>query len=118
MTGSSREGNGRPRFQLRHTLKARSDQTLVHESRMVCNREQRVACTCPYTQHMQTAYLKAALMAAWILAVGSLAYMSGTTSFAGWTVAAVLSLVPLAVMARLWSAPAPSMSETIRDVLR
>ena len=67
---------------------------------------------------MQTEYVKAALVAAWILAVGGLAYMSGTTSFAGWTVVAVLSLIPPAVMVRFWSAPSPSMSETIRDVLR
>jgi hypothetical protein len=61
---------------------------------------------------MQTDHVKAALIAAWILAVG------GATSFAGWTVVAVLSLVPPAIMMRLWTAPAPSMSESIRDVLR
>jgi hypothetical protein len=30
----------------------------------------------------------------------------------------VVSLAPPAVMGRLWSAPAPSMSESIQDVLR
>jgi hypothetical protein len=67
---------------------------------------------------MQTDYVKAALIAAWVLAVGGLAYISGATSFAGWTVVAVLSLVPPAIMLRLWSAPARSMSESIREVLR
>jgi hypothetical protein len=67
---------------------------------------------------MQTDHVKAALIAAWILAVGGVAYLSGATSFAGWTVVAVLSLVPPAIMMRLWTAPAPSMSESIRDVLR
>jgi hypothetical protein len=67
---------------------------------------------------MQFDYLKVALMAAWVLAVGALGYASGTTSIAGWTLVAALSLVPPAVMARLWSAPAASMSESIRDVLR
>ena len=67
---------------------------------------------------MQSDHVKAALMAAWILAVAGLAYMFGTTSFAGWSFAAALALVPPAVMARFWSAPSPSMSETIRDVLR
>ena len=67
---------------------------------------------------MQTDYMKPALAAAWILAVGGLAYMFGTTSLAGWTVAAALSLVPPAVMVRFWSTPDPSMSESIRDVLR
>jgi hypothetical protein len=67
---------------------------------------------------MQSDFVKAALMAAWVVAVGALGYMSGTTSFAGWTVLAVVSLVPPALMVRLWSAPSPSMSETIQEVLR
>ena len=76
------------------------------------------AYSCPYTGNMQTDYVKAAAMAAWVLAVGALAYMSGVTSFTGWTVVAVLSLVPPGIMFRLWSAPARSMSESIREVLR
>ena len=67
---------------------------------------------------MQTDYVKAALMGIWILAVGILGYVSGTTSAAGWTVVAIVSLVPPAVMVRLWRVPSPTMSETIRDVLR
>jgi hypothetical protein len=67
---------------------------------------------------MPNDYVKAALMAAWILAVGGLAYMWGTTSLVGWIVVAVVSLLPPAVALRLWSAPSPSMSESIRDVLR
>jgi hypothetical protein len=67
---------------------------------------------------MQSEYAKAALMGTWVVAVGVLGYLSGATSVAGWTVIAALSLAPPALMARLWSAPAPSMSETIRDVLR
>ncbi len=67
---------------------------------------------------MQTDNVKAALIAAWVLAVAGLAYMSGATSFVGWTALAALALTPPIVLTRLWSAPAPSMSETIRDVLR
>ncbi len=67
---------------------------------------------------MQIDLVKAALMAVWVIGVGALGYVSGTTSFAGWTLLAVVSLVPPALMVRLWSAPSPSMSETIRDVLR
>ena len=77
-----------------------------------------VAYTCPYTQNMQTDHVKAAVVVAWLLAVGALGYLSGTTSFAGWTVVAALALVPPAVMVRLWNVPSPSMSESIRDVLR
>lgn len=67
---------------------------------------------------MQTDYVKTAVIAAWILAVGTLGLGFGITSFAGLTALAVLSLVPPVVMLRLWSAPSPSMSESIRDVLR
>jgi hypothetical protein len=66
---------------------------------------------------MQIDYLKAALMAGWMLAAGGTGYVFGTTSFVGWTLVAVLAVVPV-VMVRLWRAPSPSMSETIREVLR
>ena len=67
---------------------------------------------------MQTDLVKAALMAAWVIAVGVLGYMSGTTSFAAWTFLSVVSLVSPVLMVRLWSPPAPSMSEAIREVIR
>lgn len=67
---------------------------------------------------MQTDFVKAALMAAWVVAIGALGYMSGITSVAGWTLLAVVSLAPPALMVRLWGGPSPSMSETIREALR
>ena len=67
---------------------------------------------------MQTDYLKAVLMAAWVLAVSALGYVSGITSLAAWAAVAVVSLVPVAIMVRLWRAPSPTMSETIRGALR
>jgi hypothetical protein len=76
-----------------------------------------VADAYQYTQHMQTNFVKAALMGGWVLAVGAFGYMSGTT-FAGWTLLAVVSLAPPMLMGRLWSAPPPTMSESIRKVLR
>src|SRR4051812_33925263 len=77
-----------------------------------------VAYAAPYTQSMKTEYVKPALMAAWVVAVGALGYASGTTSFPGWAVVAALSLGPPAAMVRLWRGPSPSMSESIREVLR
>lgn len=63
--------------------------------------------------------MKAVLIwAAWVLAVGALGYMSGMTSFAGWAILAVVALAPPVLLKWLWSAPAPTMSETIRKVLR
>lgn len=81
-------------------------------------REQRMPMALRTLRTMQTNYVKPALMVAWVVAVGALGYVSGPTSFAGWSLLAVASLVPPALMARLWSAPSPSMSETIREVLR
>jgi hypothetical protein len=77
-----------------------------------------VADPCPYTQNMQTNLVKAALMGTWILAVGAFGYASGTTSLATWTLLVLVSLAPPVVMGRLWSEPAPTMSETIRRALR
>jgi hypothetical protein len=67
---------------------------------------------------MQLNFLNAALIGAWVLAVGAFGYMSGAASFAGWTLLAVVSVAPVILMARLWSAPAPTMSETIWKVVR
>jgi hypothetical protein len=67
---------------------------------------------------MQTNLVKAALMGAWILAIGAFGYMSGTTTVSGWTLLAVVSLALPVLMGLLWSAPPPTMSETIRKALR
>ena len=67
---------------------------------------------------MHTDHVKAALIGAWILAVGVLGYVLGTTSLAGWTVLAVVSVIPPVVIMRLWRAPSQSMSESIREVIR
>jgi hypothetical protein len=67
---------------------------------------------------MHTDYLKTAVIAAWVLSVATLGMAFDITSVAGWAGLAVISTVPPALMLRLWHAPVPSMSETIRDVLR
>ena len=67
---------------------------------------------------MQTNLAKAAVMAIWVVAIGVLGYASGTTSFAVWTILAVVSLVPPALIVRFWRVPAASMSDSIREVLR
>ena len=71
-----------------------------------------------YTQNMQTDVVKAALTGTWVLVVLAFGYMSGTSSFAGWTLLAMVSLAPPVLMVRLLSTPSPTMSETIRNVLR
>ena len=77
-----------------------------------------VECGGPYASIMRTDYMKTALIAVWVLAAGILAFTLGVTSFVGWVALAVWSIVPPAIMLRLWSKPSPSMSETIREVLR
>jgi multisubunit Na+/H+ antiporter MnhG subunit len=72
----------------------------------------------PYSQSMQTDYVKTALMGVWILAVGVLGYVLGATSFVGWTVLVAMALTPPVLMTRLWRAPSQSMSESIREALR
>jgi hypothetical protein len=67
---------------------------------------------------MNSDHLKTASMGIWILAVGAVGYVAGATSFAVWGSLVVLSLAPVMVLARLWSAPDPTMSETIREALR
>jgi hypothetical protein len=67
---------------------------------------------------MQIANVKAASMSAWVLAVIVFGYVSGAASVAVWAAVAALAVAGPAVMARLWSPPSPSMSESIRDVLR
>ena len=67
---------------------------------------------------MRTDHVKAAVITAWVLAVGTLGLAFGVTSVAGWVGLAVIAVVPPAVMLRLWHAPVPSMSDTIRDALR
>lgn len=67
---------------------------------------------------MHIDYRKAQWAAAWILSMGVVGYAAGTTSVAGWTVLVALALTPPVVLTRLWRAPAQTMSESIREVLR
>lgn len=67
---------------------------------------------------MHTASVTAAVIGAWVLAVGTLGHVSGMTSLFAWSALALLSLVPPVVMVLLWSVHSPSMSETIREALR
>ena len=67
---------------------------------------------------MESAYVKAALMTGWMLAIGSLAYNFDITSVPGWTVVAALSLVPPGVVRHLCRVPAQTTSEAIREALR
>jgi hypothetical protein len=67
---------------------------------------------------MQLRYTKTAFTALWSLAVVVAALIGNLTSTFNWIVLAALSVVPPAILWRLWNPPVPSMSESIREALR
>jgi hypothetical protein len=67
---------------------------------------------------MQMENMKSVAMAAWVLAVGVLAYILDPASLIGWTFLAVMAAIPPLVMMRLWRVPQQSTSESIREALR
>lgn len=67
---------------------------------------------------MQPQYAKTAVIGGWALGVGVVAVSLGLDSAAGWTLLAAVGLVPPLMLLRMWRQPAPTMSESIRDVLK
>ncbi len=55
---------------------------------------------------------------AWMLMVVLVSYAVGPASAAGWTLCIVAAMTLPVIFARFWRQPQPSMSESIRDVLR
>ena len=66
---------------------------------------------------MQTNYRKS-LTAVWIGGVATLALAANVTTAAGWALAAGVAALLPAIMLRLWREPKPSLSQSIREVLR
>ena len=62
--------------------------------------------------------MKNGIAGAWILGLANVAAFLGLNSLLGWTVLAVIGLLPPIVMLRLWNPPAETTSEDIRKVLR
>jgi hypothetical protein len=67
---------------------------------------------------MQTGYMQAMLAGTWMLLIGVLGYLAGITSLVGWAALLAVALAPPVIVRRVWGARAPTMSETIQDVLR
>jgi hypothetical protein len=80
--------------------------------------ETAVRCGSRYTSIMQFEYMHAMLTGVWMLFIGALGYAAGITSLVGWTALLAVALTPAVIMTRFWGAPARTMSETVRDVLR
>ncbi len=66
---------------------------------------------------MQISTWRAHMVTAWFLAIVFIGYLAGMTSVTRWLLAAVAITLP-AVVLHFWRRPEPSMSESIRDVLR
>ena len=62
--------------------------------------------------------MKNGIAGAWIVGLAIVAAFLGLNSLVGWTILAVIGLLPPLVMLRLWNPPAQTTSESIRKVLR
>lgn len=67
---------------------------------------------------MQPEHAKTAIIGGWALGVGAIAVSLNVDSAAGWMLLAAVGLVPPLLLLRMWRQPAPSMSQSIRDVLK
>jgi hypothetical protein len=67
---------------------------------------------------MRLEYMKNGIAGAWIVGLAIVAAVLGLNNLLGWTVLAVIGLLPPLVMLRLWNPPAQTTSESIRKVLR
>jgi hypothetical protein len=67
---------------------------------------------------MHREYVKTAIVGAWVLGVGAIAFSVNLTSIPGWFAIVGLAVLPPLFMPRLWSKPAQSMSESIQEALR
>ena len=67
---------------------------------------------------MKTTYVNAAVAAASIIAAGAFAVLAPVTSVSGWFVLAALAATPALLVTHYRKEPAPTTSESIREVLR
>jgi hypothetical protein len=62
---------------------------------------------------MQLNYMKATIVAAWLVALSVVSVALNVTSWAAWSIIAVFALFPPLVMLLWWKDPAQTMSESI-----
>jgi membrane protein YdbS with pleckstrin-like domain len=66
---------------------------------------------------MKLEYTKATVAGVWILAMCVLVYMASASNV-NWAAAAVLAVVPILTMWRLWRVPQQTTSESINEARR
>jgi hypothetical protein len=62
---------------------------------------------------MDTAYVKTAVTALWMLGVCGLGLVANSDSLSAWLALAGVAVLPPLVLARFWGTPAATMSERI-----
>ena len=72
----------------------------------------------PQTWAMQLRSIKAIVAMLWVSAVCAAAIAGSVQSVSGWTLLAVVAVVPPLVMMWLWDHPAQTMSESIQQARR
>lgn len=61
-------------------------------------------------------YMKASIVAVWVLILAAAALSLGVASATGWLVLVGVGLIPPMMLFRLWRQPAQTMSESIHEV--
>jgi hypothetical protein len=62
--------------------------------------------------------MKTAVIGGWVLGVGAIALAINMSAAGGWTLFLGLGLLPALILLKMWHQPTPTLSESIRDVLR
>jgi hypothetical protein len=62
--------------------------------------------------------MKTAIVGAWMLAWSVIALSVDVNTASGWIVLVASGVLPPLMLLRLWQTPTPTMSESIRDVLK
>lgn len=86
--------------------------------RDVCNLEQPRGAGGHRLFSMQLEHIKALFVILWIVAVVTAGFLGNVGSMTGWTILAVLAVLPPLVVMRRWRSPDQSMSESIREAIR
>ena len=71
-----------------------------------------------HTRCMKPEYAKAAVLGLWVVAVYMMAVSANVSSVTYWLALASLVIVPPILARRFWRAPAPTMSESIRESIQ
>jgi hypothetical protein len=71
-----------------------------------------------YSGGMKFEHMKTAIVGVWLLGLGAIALSINMSAAGGWTLFLGLGLLPALILLKMWHQPTPTMSESIRDVLR